>query len=92
LAGDLQSAYLDTALRNLSTATNWKEVRSRLSELHEIIHHELPVIPLWQSVNFFAYRANVAGIGESPVTLYQNIEQWSSANRDNVAQASVIRP
>lgn len=88
LAGDLQSAYLDSALRNLSAATNWKDVRSRLAEVHEIAHHELPVIPLWQTVNFFAYRANVRGIGESPVTLYQNVEQWSTAGRDNVATNS----
>jgi len=92
IAGDLQSTYLDSALRNLSTATNWKEVRSRLAELHEITHHELPVIPLWQTVNFFAYRTNVRGIGESPMTLYQNVEQWSPASRGNVAQADATRP
>jgi ABC-type oligopeptide transport system substrate-binding subunit len=86
LAGDLQSSYLETALRNLTTATNWKDVRARLADLHEITNHELPVIPLWQSVNFFAYRATVRGIGESPVTLYQNVEQWSSAPGGNVAR------
>ena len=92
LAGDLQSPYLEAALRNLSTATNWNEVRARLSDLHEIAHHELPVIPLWQTVNFFAYRANVRGIGDSPVTLYQNVEQWSSAPDGNVARVDVGPP
>ena len=92
LTGDLQSPYLEAALRNLSTATNWKDVRARLSDLHEIAHHELPVIPLWQTVNFFAYRANVRGIGESPVTLYQNVEQWSSAPDGNVARVDVGAP
>jgi len=88
LAGGLQSAYLDSALRNLDTATNWKDVRARLAELHEIANHELPVIPLWQTVNFFAYRSSVRGIGDSPVTLYQNVEQWSAPAAGNVAQAA----
>jgi ABC-type transport system substrate-binding protein len=92
LAGDLQSPYLDAALRDLDTATNWKDARARLAELHEIASHELPVIPLWQTVNHFAYRANVRGIGDSPVTLYQNIEQWNSAPRSNVAQSGPARP
>lgn len=87
LVGDLQSPYLDAALRNLDTATNWKDARARLSELHEIVSHELPVIPLWQTINFFAYRASVRGIGEAPITLYRNVEQWNSAPRANVAQA-----
>jgi ABC-type oligopeptide transport system substrate-binding subunit len=88
----LQSPYLDAALRDLDTATNWKDARARLAELHEIASHELPVIPLWQTVNHFAYRANVRGIGDSPVTLYQNIEQWNSAPRSNVAQSGPARP
>ena len=82
----MQSPYLDAALRNLDAATNWKDVRPRLAELHEIASHELPVIPLWQTVNYFAYRA-VRGIGESPVRLYRNIEQWATAAGANVATA-----
>jgi ABC-type transport system substrate-binding protein len=92
LAGDLQSAYLDAALRNLDTATNWKDVRARLGELHEIASHELPVIPLWQTVNYFAFRATIRGIGESPITLYQNVRQWSPAPRGNVARSDAVRP
>jgi ABC-type transport system substrate-binding protein len=76
LVGEMCSPYLAAALRDLDTAANWKEVRSKLSEIHDIAHHDLPLIPLWQTVNFFAYRAAVQGIGESPVTLYQNVDQW----------------
>src|SRR5207237_6324319 len=86
LAGDIQSPYLDAALRDLDAATNWKDVRTRLAELHEIANHELPVIPLWQTVNYFAYRASVRGIDESPVALYQNIAAWSLSRGTNVAQ------
>ena len=87
LAGEIRSPYLDAALRRLDEATNWNDVRSRLAELHEIAHHELPVIPLWQTVNFFAYRASLRGIGDSPVSLYQNIDQWSTAAGGDVATA-----
>jgi len=84
LAGDLESPYLNAALRQLDEATNWNDVRARLAELHDIAHHELPVIPLWQTVNYFAYRTTVRGIGETPLTLYQNVEQWSPPTRSIV--------
>jgi len=86
IAGGIRSAYLDAALRQLDEATNWNDVRTRLAALHEIAHHELPVIPLWQTMNFFAYRAAVRGIGEAPVTLYQNVDEWIAAPGNNVAQ------
>jgi hypothetical protein len=86
LAGDVRSPYLNTALRNLDSATNWTDVRARLAELHQTLHHELPVIPLWQTVNSFAYRTSLGGIGEAPLTLYQNVGEWSSATgSENVA-------
>ena len=57
-----------------------------MNELHEIVHHELPIIPLWQTANFFAYRASINGMGESPMTLYQNIDQWRLADGGDVAR------
>ncbi|MEX0610986.1 MAG: ABC transporter substrate-binding protein [Pirellulales bacterium] len=87
LTGRLQSPYLNAALRQLDEATNWNDVRARLAELHEIAHHDLPVIPLWQTINYFAYRTSVRGVGESPVTLYQNVDEWTAATSSDVAQA-----
>jgi tetratricopeptide (TPR) repeat protein len=84
---DIGSPYLNAALRRLDDANNWKDVRSRLAEIHEIAHHELPVIPLWQTTNFFAYRSRLTGVGQSPVTLYQDVESWAMSFDDNVAQA-----
>jgi ABC-type transport system substrate-binding protein len=86
LTGDMQSPYLNAALRQLDDATNWNDVHARLAEVHEITHHDLPLIPLWQTINYFAYRDSVRGIGESPVTLYQNVEQWTMATGSNVAK------
>jgi ABC-type transport system substrate-binding protein len=90
LAGGLDSPYLDASLRSLDAATNWKDVRTRLAELHEIANHELPIIPLWQTVNYFAYRTSIRGIGEAPLTLYQNIGQWSASPGSPVASAESL--
>jgi tetratricopeptide (TPR) repeat protein len=86
VAGNVHSPYLDAALTKLDEATNWNDVRVRLSEVHETVHHELPLIPLWQTVNYFAYRTSIRGVGESPMVLYQNIEHWQLGNTRNVAR------
>jgi peptide/nickel transport system substrate-binding protein len=71
------SDYLEAALHRLNKATNWKDVRSQLAEIHEFAFHDLPVIPLWQTVDYFAYRSTVTGIGQHPVSLYQEIDRWN---------------
>jgi hypothetical protein len=63
-------------LRRLEEAKNWREVRDRLLDLHAITHHELPVLPLWQMVDSYAYRRNLSGIGSDIVSLYQNAGKW----------------
>jgi ABC-type transport system substrate-binding protein len=80
------SPVLDASLRKLDRASNWKDVRAALAEIHDIANHDLPLIPLWQTVNYFAYRTDVHGIGESPIVLYQNIDQWAFASSDSSAQ------
>jgi ABC-type transport system substrate-binding protein len=92
LAGNFASPSLISALADLDAATNWKDVRTRLGELHEIASHELPVIPLWQTVNYFAYRASVHGVDESPISLYQSIGQWSISQPANVARSEPGQP
>ena len=70
------SSVMRAALRDLQQAGNWNLVRQRLSEVHRIAHHELPVIPLWQTVNYYAYHSELAGVGDSLITLYQNLPRW----------------
>jgi hypothetical protein len=36
----------------------------------------LPILPLWQTVNHFAYRDSISGVRASPVTLYQDLSAW----------------
>jgi hypothetical protein len=71
-----EDQLIGLGLRRLEEARNWKEVRDRLLDLHAISHHELPVLPLWQMVDSYAYRKNLKGVGSRIVTLYQNAGNW----------------
>jgi ABC-type transport system substrate-binding protein len=65
------------ALRRLEAARSWADVRDGLREIHRICHHELPVIPLFQIVDAYAYRADlVEGVGTKNISLYQNVYRW----------------
>jgi peptide/nickel transport system substrate-binding protein len=88
LAGGLCSPYLAAALRDLDGMTNWKDVRAKLAEIHDVAQHDLPLIPLWQTVNYFAYRTGVQGIGEAPVSLYQNVDRWRVGAGSTMAELS----
>ncbi|MBL9163858.1 MAG: hypothetical protein JNL18_14095 [Planctomycetaceae bacterium] len=70
------SAMMAAALDQLDRAENWNQARDQLREIHRIAHYDLPLIPLWQTVNHFAHRKSLSGIGASPVTLYQNLADW----------------
>lgn len=63
-------------LRRIEEARNWKEVRDRLLDLHGIAHNELPILPLWQLVESYAYRREIVGIGRGIVSLYQDVDKW----------------
>lgn len=63
-------------LRRLEESKNWKDARDRLLDLHFISNNELPVIPLWQLVDSYAYNRNLLGVGSDIVSLYQNAEKW----------------
>ncbi|TWU17094.1 Extracellular solute-binding protein [Novipirellula galeiformis] len=63
-------------LRRIEEARDWKKVRDGLLDLHAIAHHELPVLPLWQMVDSYAYRRELIGVGNDIVSLYQNADKW----------------
>ncbi len=63
-------------LRRIEEARNWREVRDGLVGLHFIAHHELPILPLWQMVDSYAYRRELIGVGSDIVSLYQNADKW----------------
>jgi hypothetical protein len=71
-----QSFYVQQSLRWLDEAENWGEARERLVDIHRAVYNDLAVLPLWQTVDFFAYRKRLNNVGASPVWLYQNVDQW----------------
>jgi len=73
--------YVGMALRRLDAAKNWRESRERLHELHRIVHEQVAVIPLWQTVNYLVHSRRLSGVGSAPLTLYQDVEQWRVAQR-----------
>ncbi len=78
LAGSCSSS-MNLALQSVDRASNWKEARDRLYEVHQVAHNDLPVIPLWQTVDSFAYHKSLRGIEKDTVSLYQNLGQWQTS-------------
>ncbi len=72
------SPAMSLALASVDHARNWKEARTRLQHVHEVAYYDLPVVPLWQTVNFFAHRKTLQGIRSAPVTIYQDVASWKS--------------
>ncbi|MBP90678.1 MAG: hypothetical protein CMJ64_28865 [Planctomycetaceae bacterium] len=70
------SPFVQQALRWLDRAENWGDVREQLVALHHAVHNEVSLIPLWQTTDYFVYNKRLRNLGESPVWLYQNVDQW----------------
>jgi ABC-type transport system substrate-binding protein len=70
------SPYVALGVKQLESANNWPKIREQLRRLHHIVAEDNTILPLWQLVDFYAYRKGTRGIGEKPFTIYQNIEQW----------------
>ncbi len=74
--GGTPSPYLQQALSDLLAAGDWTQVCQKLKVIHQVVHNEVDVIPLWQLVEHMVYSAAVTGIGARPVTLYDHVENW----------------
>jgi hypothetical protein len=75
LAGRCSPA-MNQLLSKLDSASNWNEVTARLHQIHQLSFEEMPVIPLWQTQNYFVHRDSVKGIDATPVSLFQDVRQW----------------
>jgi ABC-type transport system substrate-binding protein len=73
--------FIVQVLGNLRTARNWREIRQFCQDLHTLVNAHLPILPLWQVGESFAYRTILNDVPKRPVTLYQDIHKW----RMNVA-------
>jgi ABC-type transport system substrate-binding protein len=75
-AAPTSSPYVQQSLRELDRAENWSEARNSLIDIHRAVDNDVAILPLWQTVDFFAYRTALKNVGASPVWLYQNVDQW----------------
>lgn len=67
---------LEAALEQLAQADSRDQAGPPLHAIHRCVHEQLTVIPLWQFHEHALVHRTVRGVGERPVTLYQQIEQW----------------
>ncbi len=63
-------------LLQLERASDWATVRSLVIQIDRESRDELPVIPLWQVGDHYAWRDRLTGPGETADRLYQGIETW----------------
>ncbi len=71
-----QDPFLQLLVRRLDHAETREDAYAALHEIHRHVHDGLTVIPLWQLDEYAVIRRSLNGVGERPVTLYQNIHQW----------------
>jgi tetratricopeptide (TPR) repeat protein len=68
--------FIVQALGKLRQSRNWTEVRTSLQDIHRLVSLHLPVLPLWQVTDAFAFSNNVKGIAKQPMSLYQDLNKW----------------
>ncbi len=73
------SPQVELALAILGSSADWPTLGQRLRDLHHWVYDDLSVLPLWQLMDFYAYRSGIKGLGEPRVSLYQNVETWQFA-------------
>jgi len=70
------SSSMSLALEQLDQSRNWRQARERMHVIHQVAHNDLPVIPLWQTIDSMAYHKSLQGLGSGLITLYQNVADW----------------
>lgn len=68
--------FIVQALTRLREARSWREVRTALQDLHRLVDYHLPVLPLWQVTDRFAYSRQLQGLSSGSVSLYEDINAW----------------
>lgn len=76
------SSYVAMALRRVQDSTTWELARQALHDLHQVVHDEVTVLPLWQIREEYAFRQNVAGLTNKRLSLYQDVEAWQFSRAD----------
>jgi ABC-type transport system substrate-binding protein len=74
MAGDA-SAVLHGALLDLAHAER-TAVASALARVNAVVADEVHVIPLWRYRPRLVHNDTVTGVGQRPITLYDNVSNW----------------
>ncbi len=72
----ISDATIEQALRGLDSAYSWAEVSKALRRVHSQAYANLTILPLWQTVEYCAWRRNLYNVGDRIVFLYQNAGNW----------------
>jgi tetratricopeptide (TPR) repeat protein len=73
---ETNNQFIVQTLAQLSSARNWIQVRQGCQDLHALVAAHLPILPLWQVGESFAYRSELVGVAQKPLGLYQDIQKW----------------
>jgi len=63
-------------LLKLERAADVPTARGLVIQIDRETRHELPILPLWQVVDHYAWRTRLTGPGDVADQLYQGIESW----------------
>jgi peptide/nickel transport system substrate-binding protein len=66
-------------LLQLERAADWPTARELAQQIDRESRDELPIIPLWQLADHYAWRDRLTGPGNGAGELYQGIETWEIA-------------
>lgn len=75
----LASPRITQLLLELEHAPEWVSARQLVTRIDREVRDELPIIPLWQLQDHYAWRDRLKGPQEVMDNLYQNIETWEIA-------------
>ena len=74
---------MHAALQRLDEARNWNDAIAGLHDIHELAAGDLPVIPLWQTSNYYAHHRSFGGLPPTTIHLYQSLADWRKDFAEN---------
>jgi ABC-type transport system substrate-binding protein len=70
------NATVEGLLQDLRGHRHFADVQRSAQQLHEILFHEMPLIPLWQIDPLLAWHRNVKPVGLDPLLVFPDIDLW----------------
>ncbi len=68
--------FIVQALAKVRKSRSWRETRVALQDLHRLVDYHLPILPLWQITDRFAYSLQLQGLANRSVSLYDQVSEW----------------